>query len=87
MQLYHLSEAEQLKKPDARLFQRALDRLEVSADEAVFVGDHPLVDIGGAIAAGLRAIWKRDPFWEPPAYADAVIDDLAELEGCIRRMM
>jgi putative hydrolase of the HAD superfamily len=81
------SEGEQLKKPDARLFQRALERLEVPATAAVFVGDHPLVDVGGARDAGLRAIWKRDPFWGPPAYADGVIDDLSELEDCVCRMM
>jgi putative hydrolase of the HAD superfamily len=75
------SEQEHLKKPDARLFDRAVQRLGVAASEAVFVGDHPIVDIAGARAAGLKAIWKRDLFWEPPPDEDGVIDHLAELEG------
>jgi putative hydrolase of the HAD superfamily len=75
------SEQEQLKKPDARLFHRAVQRLGVLASEAVFVGDHPIVDIAGARTAGLKAIWRRDLFWEPPPDADGVIDHLPELES------
>lgn len=75
------SEQEQLKKPDARLFHRAVQRLGVAASEAVFVGDHPIVDIAGARDAGLKAIWKRDSFWEPPLSVDGIIDHLAELES------
>jgi putative hydrolase of the HAD superfamily len=79
------SEREGLKKPDARLFHMAAQRLGVAPPEAVFVGDHPLVDIAGARGAGLKAIWKRDPFWEPPLSADGVIDHLSELEPQLMR--
>ena len=75
------SDQEQLKKPDARLFHRAVQRLDIPASEAVFVGDHPIVDIAGARAAGLKAIWRRDLHWEPAPDADGVIDHLAELES------
>jgi putative hydrolase of the HAD superfamily len=81
------SEQEQLKKPDARLFHRAVQRLGVTASEAVFVGDHPIVDIAGARDAGLKAIWKRDSFWEPPISMDGIIDHLAELESQIMRLL
>jgi putative hydrolase of the HAD superfamily len=81
------SEQEQLKKPDARLFDRAVQRLGIAASEAVFVGDHPIVDIAGARAAGLKAIWKRELFWEPPTDADGVIDDLAALAGQLRNLV
>jgi putative hydrolase of the HAD superfamily len=81
------SEGEGLKKPDVRLFLRATQRLGVAPPEAVFVGDHPTVDIAGAREAGLKAIWKRDPFWEPPLSADGVIDHLSELETQLVRFM
>jgi putative hydrolase of the HAD superfamily len=81
------SEREGLKKPDARLFHRAAQRLGVAPPEAVFVGDHPVVDIAGAREAGLKAIWKRDQFWEPPLSADGVIDHLSQLEPQLMRLM
>lgn len=42
-------------KPHPTIFQAALDQLEVSAEEAVMVGDSPEDDIEGARALGMRA--------------------------------
>jgi putative hydrolase of the HAD superfamily len=50
-----------LVKPDPRIFKLALDRLGVSASEAVMVGDSPSADVGGARSAGLRAA-LLDPY-------------------------
>jgi len=50
-----------LVKPDPRIFMLALDRLGVSASEAVMVGDSPSADVGGARSAGLRAA-LLDPY-------------------------
>ena len=58
-----ISEKEGIRKPDVEIFQRALARCGVEASEAIFVGDHPATDIGGALQAGLRAIWKVTPYW------------------------
>jgi putative hydrolase of the HAD superfamily len=58
-----ISETEGVRKPDAEIFHRALARCEVKASEAIFVGDHPDTDIGGALRAGLRAVWKVTPYW------------------------
>jgi len=44
-----------LRKPDPRIYQLALQRLQVEAHEAVFVDDM-LVNVEGALAVGLRAI-------------------------------
>lgn len=44
-------------KPDPRPFREALRLAEVTADEAVHIGDHHEDDIFGAQQAGLRAIW------------------------------
>jgi HAD superfamily hydrolase (TIGR01549 family) len=46
-----------IAKPDPAIFNIALDRLGVSATDAVMVGDSWAADIVGARAAGIRAIW------------------------------
>jgi hypothetical protein len=69
------------------LFHRAAQRLGVAPPEAVFVGDHSVADIAGARGTGLKTIWKRDQFWEPPLSADGVIDHLSELESQLMRFM
>lgn len=74
-----ISEAVGLRKPDPRIFSLALDNLDVDASSAVFVGDHPESDIGGARRCGMRTAWRRDTFWEEPPEADWVVDDLSEL--------
>jgi len=49
------SSAVGFRKPDPRLFREALERLGVPAARALFVGDDPRADVGGAQAAGLHA--------------------------------
>jgi putative hydrolase of the HAD superfamily len=44
-------------KPDRRIFQLALQRLEVAAHEAVMIGDSLNRDVAGARDAGIRTIW------------------------------
>jgi putative hydrolase of the HAD superfamily len=48
------SAAEGRKKPDRRLFQRALDRTGVAAAAAIHVGDMALEDVLGARNAGVQ---------------------------------
>jgi putative hydrolase of the HAD superfamily len=52
-----ISEEIGIKKPDPRIFRMALEKLDVLSSEAIFVGDNPALDIAGARAVGLRAIW------------------------------
>jgi putative hydrolase of the HAD superfamily len=54
-----ISEREGIRKPDAAIFARALTRLDLSAADAWFVGDHPDADIRGACEAGLTAVWRK----------------------------
>lgn len=58
-----ISEVEGVRKPNPEIFRRALARCGVEASDALFVGDHPDVDIGGALEAGLCAVWKVVPYW------------------------
>ncbi|MBM7578788.1 HAD family hydrolase [Jeotgalibacillus terrae] len=73
-----ISACENLRKPDPDIFNRALAQLDVTAEEAVFVGDHPLNDIKAAHNVGMKTVWKKDMHWGP-AEASGVIEDLAEL--------
>ncbi|WP_326480894.1 HAD family hydrolase [Virgibacillus halodenitrificans] len=51
-----ISEWEGVKKPDPEIFKAALQRLEVSAEESVLVGDHPKKDIKAAQCIGMKTI-------------------------------
>jgi putative hydrolase of the HAD superfamily len=74
-----ISDAEGISKPNCQIFHRALERLNADSAHAVFVGDHPEVDIAGARAAGMRAIWRGDPSVSREVEADAVIEELGDL--------
>jgi putative hydrolase of the HAD superfamily len=52
-----VSEEAGISKPDPRIFAIALERLGCSAGDAVMVGDSWHMDVMGARAAGIRAIW------------------------------
>lgn len=74
------SALERLEKPDPALFERALDRLGVPADEALHVGDRLDTDVAGARAAGIRAVLldRSGRMSAPPDVR--VVRSLAELE-------
>ena len=52
-----VSESAGYAKPDVRIFQTALNELNVSKDESVMIGDSWDEDIIGAYNSGIRAIW------------------------------
>jgi putative hydrolase of the HAD superfamily len=75
-----ISETEGIRKPDARIFDRARERCGVDRPaESMFVGDHPDVDVAGAHAAGMVAVWKRVPYWTLATEGAIVIDRLSEI--------
>lgn len=51
------------RKPHKRIFQDALKRLRVTANEAVFIGDSPLEDIKGAKEAGMKTVFVPSQFY------------------------
>ena len=65
-------------KPDRRVFEHALERLGVSAGEAVMIGDSLRSDIGGANAAGIFSIWvnRSGKPREDDTVPDAEVADL-----------
>jgi putative hydrolase of the HAD superfamily len=58
-----ISEAEGVRKPSPEIFQRALRRHGIESSAAMFIGDHPLMDVEGARSAGLLPVWKYVPYW------------------------
>jgi putative hydrolase of the HAD superfamily len=75
-----ISEKEGLRKPDVRIFDRARERCGVDHPwEAMFVGDHPEVDVAGAQAAGMVAVWKRVSYWTVSTEGAMTIDQLSEI--------
>ena len=73
-------------KPEAAIFHTACEALGVVPEEAVYVGDDPLLDVEGAQKAGLRGVWINRPHLWPdrklPAHVrpDAAFESLYELE-------
>ena len=78
------------RKPHVSLFQKAMRELGAEPRESVFVGDSPVHDIGGAKAAGMRAVLTRQyatrPYDASLPQPDAVIDHLRELLDVIERL-
>ncbi|MEK3687930.1 HAD family hydrolase [Paenibacillus sp. FSL R10-2736] len=74
-----ISEWEGLRKPDKAIFNRALAKLDIAAENALFVGDHPDNDIRASRDVGMKAVWKRNKQFETVVDADAVINNLEEL--------
>ena len=68
-----------VSKPDPLIFYTALDRLRVTADETVMVGDSWIADIEGARAAGIRAIWFN-PSGSVAPDASAHVEQLQSFE-------
>ncbi|PFL22556.1 HAD family hydrolase [Bacillus cereus] len=73
-----VSEAEGIKKPHREIFERALQNLNVKAEECLYVGDHPENDVLGSEQVGILGVWKRDSFWGDFEHS-RVVDDLLEV--------
>jgi HAD superfamily hydrolase (TIGR01509 family) len=70
-------------KPDARIFQMALECLQVDPSEAVYVGDDPVMDVIGAQRVGMKAVWRLPSGRDASAWSwvkpDGIVDNLYEL--------
>jgi putative hydrolase of the HAD superfamily len=70
-------------KPDPRIFELALEALDVPAERAIHVGDTPGADVDGARAAGVHPV-LMDPF---ELHTDLDVErviSLADVAGLVR---
>jgi putative hydrolase of the HAD superfamily len=82
-------------KPNVHCFNMLLERLAISAAEAVYVGDNPTKDFLGARKAGLDTIWIRRPgllyTHLEPATADhkpnISITSILELDSALHQLL
>jgi HAD superfamily hydrolase (TIGR01509 family) len=79
------------RKPHPAIYRAALDRLDLPAAEAIFVGDRLDADVEGPAALGMRTVLTRQYRQEDHASAkvppDHVIDHLRELASYIRGLL
>ena len=68
-------------KPDGRIFAAAASRLGLAPQQVLHVGDDPALDVLGALAAGMQAVWvNRDGKpWAHDAQPHATVSHLGEL--------
>jgi HAD superfamily hydrolase (TIGR01662 family) len=78
-----VSAAVNKRKPSPEIFQKALDKLDVSAENAVFVGDTADADIMGPKAAGMKTIFIERRKQKEAEQADQTIKSLSELTEAI----
>jgi HAD superfamily hydrolase (TIGR01509 family) len=73
-----------MTKPALGIFERALRWTERAANEVLFVGDDPIIDLAPAASLGMHTAWRaRGHEWPtelaPPTYCIEAITELAEL--------
>ncbi|MEX1255457.1 MAG: HAD family hydrolase [Dehalococcoidia bacterium] len=82
-----VSSAVGYQKPHPALFRQALDDIGIPAGEVVFVGDRLVEDVGGAQAAGMRAVlthqFRQEQAADGSPEPDAIIRRLSELPDVI----
>jgi putative hydrolase of the HAD superfamily len=78
-----VSSIEGVEKPSPEIFQRTLQRMGISAEEAIHVGDSPLEDYSGAEQAGLgSALVDRHDLFVGESYRRiSSLDQLHDLIG------
>jgi putative hydrolase of the HAD superfamily len=76
------------KKPHPKIFETALERLDIAPDFIVFVGDRLDEDIGGAQNMGMTTILipKDGRDYSAPIVPDARIERIAELPDIVAKL-
>ena len=75
------------KKPDVRLFTIAMERLGVTPEESVYIGDNPAKDLVGSKKAGMSFILFRSECRSYNGFQpDRCFSHYAELDGILHEM-
>jgi putative hydrolase of the HAD superfamily len=74
-----------IRKPDPKIFHRALEKLNVGPEEAIHVGDSLLYDVLGAKRAGMKTVWlKKEGGEDASVEPDLTIGSISELPEVIK---
>ncbi|MEM3640663.1 MAG: HAD family hydrolase [Candidatus Bathyarchaeia archaeon] len=79
-----VSDAVRWRKPHAKIFETALEKLGVKAEETLYVGDSPEEDIKGAKQLGMKTVFVVSQFYplktlvESAQKPDAIAKNLCE---------
>ncbi len=74
------------RKPHPRIFEQTLKRLEITPDDALFIGDRLDIDVDGAEASGLDSVWidTGQQKWTPQhARPQYIVGSLSELRAIL----
>ncbi|MEM3703415.1 MAG: HAD-IA family hydrolase, partial [Candidatus Bathyarchaeia archaeon] len=88
-----VSEAVRWRKPHVKIFEYALKKLGVKAEEALYVGDNPDEDIKGAKQLNIKTVFVASQFYSLQALLkieqkpDAVAKNLCEAYKKIKEIM
>lgn len=76
-----ISEEVNISKPDPKVFQLALSKIDSNKKSTLFVGDNPLIDIKGANDSGLVSVWlSHGQSWDTKQYIPRyIINNISEL--------
>ncbi len=74
------------RKPSSIPFEMALDKMNISADQALMIGDWPERDVVGAKKVGIRTIFAKygDTFGTEVSGADWDVNDIYEVVSIVR---
>ncbi|THU02602.1 HAD family hydrolase [Lampropedia puyangensis] len=72
-------------KPDGRIFEMAARRVGVQPSQVLHVGDDPVLDVVGALQAGMQASWlnRERQDWRHPHIVPHQIADLDSLRQLV----
>ena len=78
-----------VRKPDPAPFRKAIELLNMRADEVIMVGDWPERDMVGGSGVGIKTVYARygDTSGAATSGADYEIDDISELVGIVDGLM
>lgn len=79
-----ISESVGVKKPSPQIFHHCLSRLGISAENCVYIGDNPKNDVEAAKAVGMKALWIKNPHFDPPTQCDGVVESWDDLYSFLK---
>lgn len=74
-------------KPSHHLFSAALEHTNLAAEEMIYIGDDPLLDVDAAMDRGIHSIWMDRGTKSPgERKADKIITHITQLPAAIREI-